>query len=459
MDSPTQSDLSSDSPPVTSPQPASTSSHPGVTLRSLLIGLILIPLNAYWIIQMERVRYSAHPTTLSLFFNTVFILFVMTFLNYGLGRIAPRLALRRAELLVVYVMLGIASTMAAHDAMQVLVPMLSWPYRFARPENRWEELFVPYLPQWLMMSDKETMRGYYEGNSTLYTAQHLHAWLMPVVFWTFFCSLLLWIMLCINAILRKQWTEHERLTYPLVQLPLEMTADDGVPGRVAPLFRNRLFWIAFFLAGAMDAVNSLNLYFPFIPTVLTPGQGQSFIDLGPNFTSRPFNAIGWTPLSWYPFVVGIGMLMPLDFLFSLWFFYWLWKAELVIVSAFSLDQTPQFPYQNYQAFGAYLAFLVSAVWLSRSYLKEVFRKVAGLPSTLDDSEEPLTYRGAALGILVGFVLLEAFCLFMGMSWWLAVVFFAIFFGLSIAITRMRAELGTPVHDLHFTAPASIMAQK
>jgi hypothetical protein len=452
MKSPTPTDRSIAVPPSTTVSTPSPASHPGVTLRSLLIGAVLIPINAYWIIQMERVRYSAHPTTLSLFFNTVFILFVLTFLNWGLYRIAPRFALRRAELLVIYVMLGIASTMAAHDAMQVLVPMLSWPYRFARPENRWQELFIPYLPKWLMMSDKEAMRGYYEGNSTLYTAQHLHAWVMPVVWWTFFCSLLLWIMLCINSILRKQWTEHERLTYPLVQLPLEMTADEGIPGKLSPLFKNRLFWIAFVLAGAMDAINSLNLYFPYIPTVLTPGQGQSFIDLGPNFRDRPFNAIGWTPLSWYPFVVGIGMLMPLDFLFSLWFFYWLWKAELVVVSAFSWDQTPQFPYQNYQAFGAYMAFLVSAVWLSRGYLKEVYRKVVGLSSSLDDSEEPITYRNAALGILIGFVLLEIFCLSMGMSWWLAILFFVIFFGLSIAITRMRAELGTPIHDLHFTGP-------
>lgn len=424
----------------------------GVTFRSLLIGLFLIPINAYWVIQMERIRYSAHPTTLSLFFNTVFILFILTMLNWVVGAASPRFALRRAELLVVYIMLGIASTLAAHDAMQVLVPMLAWPYRFARPENRWDELFIPYLPEWLMMSDKEAMRGYFEGNSSLYTPEHLQAWAMPVLMWTLFCTLLLWIMLCMNAILRKQWTEHERLTYPLIQLPMEMTDDNGRPGGIAPLFRNRLFWLGFLLAGSMDIVNSLNLYYPWIPTVLTPGAGQSFIDLGQNFRDRPLNAIGWTPLSWYPFVIGIGMLMPLDFLFSLWFFYWFWKAELVVVSALSLNQTPNFPYLNYQAFGAYAAFLISAVWLSRHYFTEVYRKVVGLPSTLDDSNEPITYRSAVIGIIIGYILLVAFCMAMGMSWWLAVVFFLVFFGLSIAITRMRAELGTPVHDLHFTGP-------
>src|SRR5712691_228987 len=61
-----------------------------VTWRSLLVSLLLIPPNAYWIVQMERVRYSAHPTTISLFFNVVFILLVVTVLNAGLAHLARR---------------------------------------------------------------------------------------------------------------------------------------------------------------------------------------------------------------------------------------------------------------------------------------------------------------------------------------------------------------------------------
>ncbi|MCS7310914.1 MAG: hypothetical protein NZ741_11905, partial [Armatimonadetes bacterium] len=45
-----------------------------VTWRSVLIGVFLVPLNAYWVVQMEVIRYSTHPTTISLFFNVVFIL-------------------------------------------------------------------------------------------------------------------------------------------------------------------------------------------------------------------------------------------------------------------------------------------------------------------------------------------------------------------------------------------------
>ena len=59
-----------------------------VTWRSVLVCLLLLPLNAYWVVQMEVVRYSAHPTTISLFFNAIFILLCVTLLNRGLRRIA-----------------------------------------------------------------------------------------------------------------------------------------------------------------------------------------------------------------------------------------------------------------------------------------------------------------------------------------------------------------------------------
>ena len=37
-----------------------------------------------------------------------------------------------------------------------------------------------------------------------------------------FIAALLFVMLCVNAIVRQQWTRNERLTYPIVQLPVAM---------------------------------------------------------------------------------------------------------------------------------------------------------------------------------------------------------------------------------------------
>jgi hypothetical protein len=70
----------------------------------------------------------------------------------------------------------------------------------------------------------------------------------------------------------------------------------------------------------------------------------------------------------------------------------------------------------------------------------------------------MTYRSALLGIIAGMTALTLFSSYLGMRWWIAIGFFAIYFALTIAILRMRAELGTPVHDLHYTGPEQTMTR-
>ena len=49
------------------------------------------------------------------------------------------------------------------------------------------------------------------GGDTLYTWEHLRAWAAPVMLWTTFIMVAVFVMLCINTIVRRQWTEKERL--------------------------------------------------------------------------------------------------------------------------------------------------------------------------------------------------------------------------------------------------------
>ncbi len=43
-------------------------------------------------------------------------------------------------------------------------------------------------------------------------------------------------------------TEREKLSYPLVQLPFDMTVEG------APIFKDRLFWMGFGIAAAIDVI-------------------------------------------------------------------------------------------------------------------------------------------------------------------------------------------------------------
>ncbi len=429
----------------------------GVTWRSVGLAVLIIPLNAYWQIQMEVVRYSAHPTTVSLLFNAIFILLLLTAANAVLARYAPRRALTQAELLTVYTMVCIGCSIAGHDGVQVLVPQIPWPWQFATPANNWEQLFMGHIPTWLAVRDENVFRGYFEGSTSPYRWEILSGWGVPLLAWGGLIVLLLLGMLAINSALRRQWLDREHLMCPLVSLPLEITNPRG------SMFRNHIFWIGFAVAAGIDTWNGFAFHYPVMPRI--PIEHQ---DMGVYFRGRPWNAVGWTPRSFYPFMIGLGVLMPTDFLFSCWFFYIFWKVERILSTALGWTDIPQFPFINEQAFGAYAMFCLYGLWTSRRFLAGLVRRTIQGSATLletprdadegilDDRNEPLSYRAAVITGGLAFIGLVWFSSAAGMRVWVAIAFFVVYFGLSLSITRMRAQFGAPVHDLHWTGPDTIL---
>lgn len=420
-----------------------------VTARAAAVALLLMPLNAYWIIKMEVVRYSGHPTTISLFFNVVFLLAALIGLNSLARRIRPGWALQPGELMTVYIMLALASGVAGHDMIEVLTPILSHAHYFARPENAWTTDIVPHIPKWLSVTDPRALDEFYIGRGTFYAAHNLRAWVGPVLWWTLLLGMLGFMMLCINTLLRRQWTENERLSYPLVALPLEMVNPR------TQLFRGRLFWAGVAVATALELWNGLAFLYPSLPMLPLKRHGP-MQDLNQYITARPWNAIGWTPIAIYPFGIALGMLLPVDLLFSAWFFTWVWRMQRVVGAQYGYNEIPGYPYTEAQSFGAYVGVAVFALWVSRRHFLQIWRGLFDWKADLHDAQEPLPYRWAALGLLAGSVGVFFFCRACGMTPTVIVVCFFIYFTLAIAITRMRAELGPPAHDLHRAGPDSMI---
>src|SRR5207237_600207 len=72
---------------------------------------------------------------------------------------------------------------------------------------------------------------------------------------------LLWVMLCLNVLIRKQWMDQERLSFPIVQLPLELARDGGSEAMLG----SRQMWIGFLIPVVMESLASLNYLYPNIP--------------------------------------------------------------------------------------------------------------------------------------------------------------------------------------------------
>ena len=125
---------------------SSTANPPDViTKKALIVGLILVVVNAYWVGIASELWYAVY-TLVSPFSNAVFTLFVLLGLNVFLRKGAPRLAFTPAELLLIYIMVTMVSTISGHAMMAILMGTLAHPFWFASPENEWAQLFLHHIP-------------------------------------------------------------------------------------------------------------------------------------------------------------------------------------------------------------------------------------------------------------------------------------------------------------------------
>lgn len=417
-----------------------------VTLRAMALACALMPLLAVWVYLSEAVWYSGHSTTVSLFYHVTFVVFIIAILNLVLKKRWPSAALSPGELVTLYMMLSIASTFCSHDTFQILLSILPYPVNFANPQNRWDDLVLAHIPSWAIVTDKEACSQIITGNATLYKWNIILAWLKPLGFWFAVVLALVGALLCLNIFFRQPWTEKERLSFPVIQIPMAIATDLGA------LLRNRLFWIAFGIVAVIDLVNGLHHFHPEVPEIPIVNAFQ-FRDY---FVERPWNSIAWTSINLYPFAIGLAFFLPADLAFSCWFFFIFFKLETVIASAIGVQNLPGFPYVREQTAGGYMALGFIAIWLARTHFSGVVRTILGRPGGVDESGEPMRYRTALMIFVLSVTALVFFGTLLGASWHAMLLFFAIFFLYSLAIARMRAELGPPAHDLHYMGPEMVM---
>lgn len=411
-----------------------------LTKKSIVIGLILVLANVYWITAGNEIWNTVQLTIASLFFNAVFTLFVLSLLNLFLLKLSPKISLSQGEMLVIYVMVVMTSTIAGHTMMSFLMGGLTHSFWFATEENEWRELFLHNIPSWFTVQNKNVLRGYFKGESSIYLADNLRAWLVPVLVWSSVIIVLWFLLIFINVILKEQWTKRERLAYPIAQLPQKMTTAPKT------FFKNRLLWLGFAIAGGIDIINGLNFLYPSIPSIPV-----RIHQIGHLFKEKPWNAIGsWTHVSFYPFVIGLAYFMPIDLSFSCWFFYIFGKAQAVFASAIGFGDIYYFE----QSIGAWISIGIVALWLGRSHFKKVIKEI--FVKKDKHNNQSISYRQAGIGIMAGVAFLTVFCLQAGMSLAIVGLFWLLYFAIALGITRVRAELGPPVHTIIYTDPGRIL---
>ncbi len=424
-------------------------SRGGVSARAVLVGLLLIPVTVYWITVTEVRWYTLDGTSLPLFIQPVFFLFLLCVLNGIVRRLRGRAIFQQGELLVVYIMVALACVFAGHDLLQNLFGTVGHPYRFVTPSNGWEARFFAYLPNWLLVRDTDSLTGFYGGSTNIYANAYLmRPWVRPLCWWALFVMAQVVFFLCFNILIRRQWTEHEKLTFPLVQLPLAMTD----PTARTPFWKSRVMWAGFATASLVTLWNGLAYLYPSIPYI-----AFKQYNITEAFTDRPWSAMGGTNVWLYPFAIGLAYFIPLDLSFSCWFFFVWRKAQQVLGAVLGLDAAANrgWPFFSEQSSGAWIGLILILAWANRAYLARVTGMTFGLRRPDVPRGELRSYRWAFAGLSGGALFLWFFFQQMGMTGTIALYFLLLYAGLCIAITRVRAELGTP-HEINFVSPNNLL---
>ena len=434
---------SPDVPPAGATVPADASRWSGITPRAFALGLLLIPVLIFWLEYTEIVANGPDMAAMSLPMAVLFALMVLVALNLAVKRLKPRWALSQAELLFVYTMNTVAIYIGGIGMMQFLTPTLVGWKHFATHENKWEN-WHRFLPAWAV-PDPSVIPAYYAGKSSLFTPAHLAGWAGAIGVWTGFIFTLFFCFFCIAALMRRQWVDKERLIFPIVIIPLEITRDGGS----SPLWRSRALWLGVGLPAVVESLATI--HYTLIPTMpffpIKPSEPG--FDLGQSVSGTPWNAIGYTPIGFYPLVVGLTYLLSLDVSFSCWFFYLLTKLQSVGATAFGFRDPgtgptlAHLPYVAEQGLGAFLGLALFSLWLARPHLAETWRKAVGRGADVDDSGEPLPYRAAYIGLFVSSALLVGFGVALGLSLPVSLLFWGLFLLLALTFTRIRAEAGLP----------------
>ena len=415
-----------------------------VPVRGIALSLLAAPACCYW------AQDQGVDRIFSLMVPPVVLTLVVVALNAPLRRFAPRRALTTGDLVVFYAMQSVICAMASEWMDLTCHDMYAYGV-YADRSAAYRSKILPYVRDWLFFTSDRGLEDFRAGGKTFgYFCRHLGIWWPKIIAWTIVTGLVCMAMLAVNSLMRDEWTNRERLAFPIIQLPMAITQPD------APVWQSRLLWSGFAAMLAVDTLNGFSFLYPALPRINVRFLAEGQLWLGP-----PLNQVGWIPIGFFPYMAAIGFFMPTDLLFSCVLFYFVRKLIQVAAVVLGYEQglfagsgiVPGPPYLSEQSWGAFFGLFVTAAWVARGYLREVWRQIAR-----GGSSDPRTVpHRFAFGVLIAsLTALGLVGIGAGLPFPWVVAYILIYLVFSIALTRMRAQLGPPSHEMAFVGPNQII---
>ncbi|MHC4251482.1 MAG: DUF6785 family protein [Planctomycetota bacterium] len=387
-----------------------------------------------------------------------------------LRRASRRLALSGREVAVIVALVLAACYVPGYGLMQTMTPFLMLPHHFEKTEPGWEESGAVEAVPDFMLADPEgekgnALEGFVMGMGE--GTEHIafgdvpwDAWTGTLAFWVPVIVTLAGLSIAIGVVVHRQWSEHEKLQYPIVTFAHSVLP--GPDGRPNPVLRNRFFWIGLGVTGLLHLNNYLFAWYPAtaieVPLALDFGslrqlfptlvRGGGWILLRPRlvFTAIAFSfflasdvslSLGLAPFVYCTVIGGLA-------------------GYGVAVRGAHLSQGVDGYLYAGAFFGVFLALIYSGRHYYMSALRSAFpigRRLSGgtlsgrtppgneaRPSVVPDSVRPAEKWAVRAGAFA-FVLLVIQLAITGLDWQLAVLYVAASVMLLTVLSRVVAETG------------------
>jgi hypothetical protein len=419
--------------------------------RALVLGLLLSVLVTY------AVANANASSIFSIMVPPISCLLLLIVLNVPLRLFLPKLSLSQTDLIVVFAITSVAGAVSGEFA-TMDEPFHRYMPQTAKTDATVRDYFMKQVPDSMAVKDLSQVQDIDGGGKDWHYAFHKFVTVLgPKIWpWVILLGAAGLAMLCINSLMREAWCEKERLAFPLIQLPVAMAEGGGSGG----MWRSRYMWIAFAVMFSIDILNGLNYLYPNLPAIPV----KTLFQIDQAFKDPPWSQIGDFRISIFPFMAAIGLFMPSDMLISFVVFFLLRKFTHLILAANGIPQqtfsgsgiAPGPPYFDEQTWGAVIGLFLGAVWVSKEYLKGVWRDILRLrPSTDGGVRHAWAFLGLLVcsGVVVGFGVKLG-----GLPLPYAVLYFAAYLVFSIVVTRVRAQLGPPTHEFAFFGVNSLFGR-
>ncbi|MBI3832040.1 MAG: hypothetical protein HY291_21135 [Planctomycetes bacterium] len=443
----------------------------GATWRGWVIGLLataglslLVPY-ADFVMLAANFSFNSFPML-----PMLLLLGLILCVNLTVYALGTRLGLKKQDLVLVCCMTTVVFAIPGVQFWTFWSTGVTAPYYYARPENRWAALLQPYLTPGFFPTDPadpndlgpRPVEWFYSG---LPPGRSIpwSAWAGPYLHWIAAVAFMYGIWFGVSALLQRRWSEHERLPFPISQVPAEMLAGfDDPTGQSKGIFSQKLFWWGVLGAFLAHGLNGLNSFFPNVPTLNLMNWNVHTKYL----TEPPWKYIGALHLHIYLSIIGLTYLLSLDVAFSLWFFYWIQKFVNLTCSNVYGQETLNEAYSA-QGSGGLLALVLFGFWAGRAEIKQSLYEALGLRTREEHNTNDLSPRAIWLLLLGSYAGAAAWLCWAGVDLHWALLIVMLFVLVTTGLARLIAEAGVfamqiynfPVHLLTAAAPPALLGGK